>query len=86
MTLINVILVDRENINMTDLEKDYDLFEEVVHKNNKFKRQNRHRRIFWILVLILFGYLLYAFFFNQTDPLSLDDIWHFGIEPADSLF
>ena len=71
---------------MNDSNQDYPLFEEVVHKNNKFKRQNKYRQTFWILVLIVFGYLLYAFFFNQADPLNLDEILHLNFENGDTLF
>lgn len=54
------------------------LFNEIVYKNNKYKRHNRRRLAFWILVLIIFGYLLYYYFLNTSDPLDLEEMLHLG--------
>ena len=56
------------------------LFNEIVYKNNKFKRHNRRRLAFWILVLIIFGYLLYYYFLNTSDPLDLEEMLHLGTD------
>lgn len=70
---------------MTQLDKETDLLREIVHKNNRFKRINRRRRVFWIMILIILSYLLYTFFFSKADPLQLEEIIYWGVDTKDSI-